>query len=46
MREDLTSRLEDLVDQAVALERGERQDFGGQEQDETDKSSGFHDLKV
>ena len=42
MREDLTSRLEDLVDQAIALERGERQDLGDQEQYEADQGGGFH----
>ena len=43
VREDLASRLEDLVDQAVALERGERQDFRDQEQHEADQDSSFHD---
>ena len=42
MREDLTSRLEDLVDQAIALEGGERQDFGDQKQHEADQSNRFH----
>ena len=42
----MTSRLEDLVDNAVTLPRGERKDFGGQEKDEADKSSGFHDEDV
>lgn len=44
--EDFTSRLEDLVDQAVTLQRSKRQDFGGQEKDQADKGSGFHDKGV
>ena len=46
MGEDLAGRLQDLVNQTVTLERGERQDFGGQEEDQADKGSGFHDKGV
>ena len=42
MREDLASRLQDLVDQAITLKRGERQDFGDQKQHEADQSNRFH----
>ena len=41
MREDFASRLEDLVDQAVTLQRGKRQDFRGQEKDQANQGSGF-----
>ena len=46
VREDLASRLEDLVDQAVTLQGSERQDLGGQEKDQADQGSGFHDKEV
>ena len=43
MREDLASGLQNLVDQAIALKRGERQDLGDQKQHEADQSNRFHD---
>ena len=43
VREDLTSRLEDLINEAIALEGRERQDLGEQEQHEADQGSGFHE---
>ena len=42
VREDLASRLKDLINEAIALKRRERQDLGKQEKCETDESSGFH----
>jgi len=40
--EHLTSGLQDLLDDAVALEGREGQNLGDDEEDETDKSGGFH----